>query len=278
MRNESNGGAIAFWAVLALPAALLGGCLPWVGPETGARGSIGTVSHGLLLEPERLPREGEDYVFYKRTSRRWGIPELISLVRRTARRVGERHPGSRLMLGDLSAGRGGFVGGHRSHRSGRDVDIGFFTTNTAGTGGSSAPLVAFDRFGVGSRRGEPQRFDDARNWAVVEALLTDPEADVQWIFVSRGLEARLLSWALGRDRDPRIVERAASVLHQPSDSAPHDDHFHLRIYCPTPGPAACRDLGPVWPWVAKRRERRFSGETRWQREDLVRLGLEGIGG
>jgi penicillin-insensitive murein endopeptidase len=28
-----------------------------------------------------------------------------------------------------------------------------------------------------------------------------------------------------------LLERAESVLHQPTDSRPHDDHFHLRIRC-----------------------------------------------
>jgi hypothetical protein len=38
-------------------------------------------------------------------------------------------------------------------------------------------------------------------------------------------------------------------LHQPGDSAPHDDHLHLRIYCSqNDRPLGCVDRGPVRWW------------------------------
>ena len=50
-------------------------------------------------------------------------------------------------------------------------------------------MVRFDRFGVGVEEGRPYGFDAERNWYLVEAILEDPQADVQWIFVSNGLKA-----------------------------------------------------------------------------------------
>jgi penicillin-insensitive murein endopeptidase len=136
--------------------------------------------------------------------------------------------------------------------------------------------VRLDRLGAGVRGEETCRFDDARNWALVEALIEDIAAEVQWIFVSRGLKARLLAFALGAGREPEIVERAASMLHQPGDSAWHDDHFHVRIYCPA-GEAGrhCLDTGPLWPWVAERRGG-VNGPRGPDDGELLRLALEGL--
>jgi hypothetical protein len=41
------------------------------------------------------------------------------------------------------------------------------------------------------------------------------------------------------------------VLHQPGDSLPHDDHFHVRIYCPVGDRHAwCVDRAPL-RWTKK---------------------------
>ena len=83
----------------------------------------------------------------------------------------------------------------------------------------------------------------------MKALLTDEEIEVQWIFVSAGLKARLLEWALENESDQQVLEQAASILRQPGDSAPHDDHFHVRIYCPKDKFGTyCVDTKPFWPW------------------------------
>jgi penicillin-insensitive murein endopeptidase len=55
--------------------------------------------------------------------------------------------------------------------------------------------------------------------------------------------------AIGEPDD--LIIQAGFVLHQPGDSAPHDDHFHLRIYCaPTDRTAGCRDRGAL-RWTKK---------------------------
>jgi penicillin-insensitive murein endopeptidase len=249
-------------------------CLPWAAVRGDAGGSLGTASSGMLAGGEELEERGEHHRFYRAGARRHATAELAGLVRRSAARVAAAHPGSILLVGDISAEHGGFIGGHASHRSGRDVDFAFFLATPAGEPRPGFPLPRLDRLGAGVRDDEPCRFDDARNWELVEALITDPRAEVQWIFVSRGLKARLLSHALRRERDPELIERAASVLHQPGDSAWHDDHFHVRVYCPAaPGGEACLDTGPVWPWVAGRAA---AGKPRWDDDGLVDFALEGL--
>jgi penicillin-insensitive murein endopeptidase len=252
-------------------------CLPWVAVRGDADGSLGTVSTGMLAGGEQLEARGAHHRFYRGGAHRHATPELAGLVRRSAARVAAVFPDSVLLVGDISAPRGGFIGGHRSHRSGRDVDFAFFLSTPAGERRPGFPLVRLDRLGAGVRGEEPCRFDDARNWALVEALIDDVAAEVQWIFVSRGLKARLIAHALGRNRDPGLIERAATMLHQPGDSARHDDHFHVRTYCPA-GPAgvACQDTGPVWPWVAKRLVTAADEAPEGGDGRLLDLALEGL--
>ena len=188
---------------------------------------------------------------YHRRAMRYGTTELVGLVERAASKVAAAHPGAILYVGDLGAENGGAGPGHASHESGRDVDLAFFVADPSGRRLEGHPVTRFDRFGVGTAgdRGDALRFDAGRNWALVEALLGDGEAEVQWIFASDGVKALLLRWAIDHDRDSEIIERAVTVIHQPGDGAPHDDHLHVRIYCPPSAGAGCVDVGPVWPWV-----------------------------
>src|SRR5690606_15436349 len=94
---------------------------------------------------------------------------------------------------------------------------------------------------------ERRRFDARKNWLFIETLLRDPTVRVQWIFIARPLEALVLAEARKRGRPEWIVEYADSVMHQPGDSLPHDDHMHIRIFCSRSDRFhGCEDRGPVW--------------------------------
>lgn len=258
---------------LLLAAWLAPACLAWsaVVAPPGATASIGTSSRGLLLGAVELPGSGPHHRCYHRRAMRYGVPELVGLVERAAATVAAAHPGALLYVGDLSAEPGGASPGHASHETGRDVDFAFYAADPAGRGLEGRPVTRFDRFGVGLADGaEAVRFDAARNWSLVEALLRDEEARVQWIFASDGVKALLLRWAADHDRDPEALARAVTVIRQPGDSAPHDDHFHVRIYCPASAGAGCVDTGPVWPWV----EDRAKEAPPLSDADLAALALE----
>jgi penicillin-insensitive murein endopeptidase len=162
-------------------------------------------------------------------------------------------------VGDLSSPAGGRHSRHGSHRTGRDVDVIFYVTDASGRSVRGRGWLAFDRFGVARETaapgdGEPSNdlffFDDARNWHFVRSLLTDPEASVQWIFCSRGVKARLLSYAAQHEPDPEVVFRASWVLHQPSRGHPHHDHFHVRVTCTADERlTGCYNREPIWPWL-----------------------------
>jgi hypothetical protein len=92
-------------------------------------------------------------------------------------------------------------------------------------------------------------FDVRRNWALVRALLEEPGIEIQYLFIHARLRERLLAYAAEQGEDPSLLERAEALLHQPGDSAPHDDHLHVRIFCAGDDRAyGCRDAGPVRWW------------------------------
>src|SRR6185312_13901992 len=122
--------------------------------------------------------------------------------------------------------------------------------------GVSVPSPGFPRFGPDGlaelSKGKYVRIDLEREWQLVKALVTSREANVQWLFFARWLEALVIEYARARGEDPELVWYAESVLLQPGDSAAHDDHLHLRIAC-TPDEAVfgCLGGGPYWPWLPR---------------------------
>jgi penicillin-insensitive murein endopeptidase len=185
-----------------------------------------------------LPRHGDGYLIpdtWAERGLRYGTPELVGLVERAARAVAEDEPGATLFVADMSLKSGAWTQWHRSHRSGCDVDLIFFAVDDDDRP-ARAPdhMVSFDDDGVAWRDGRRLHFDTARNWALVRALLTDPEAQVVRVFISTALRARLLDYATWTREPPELVAHAAEVLAQPGDSEAHDDHMHVRI-APPPG-------------------------------------------
>jgi penicillin-insensitive murein DD-endopeptidase len=86
---------------------------------------------------------------------------------------------------------------------------------------------------------------------MVKKLVQHPDLRVQWLFISRGIEALVVDYAIARGEDPDLVWTAETVMLQPADSTAHDDHFHLRIAClPEEAVRGCEGGGPHWPWLA----------------------------
>jgi penicillin-insensitive murein endopeptidase len=149
----------------------------------------------------------------------WATDETISYIVSAIESVQARYPGSpRLVIGDLSNPSGGRLNRHKSHQTGRDVDMGFFY-----------------------RRGEVDGFltarkkdlDLPRTWALVRALVT--ETDVERIFVDRSLISVLYAHAVeeGEDRGwlSDIFGRSGDkgiIQHEKR----HKDHLHVRFFNP----------------------------------------------
>jgi penicillin-insensitive murein DD-endopeptidase len=191
--------------------------------------SIGAPNRGRLVGAVRL--SSSKHLRARDGARTWGLPVLVKSLRRAALKVAGKHRGSVLLVGDLSAKRGGTLDGHNSHQTGRDADVGFYVASEKGKPLRLGRFVPFDA--RGNATGIPgARFDDARNWALVEALLADRRAGFRYVFVMDPLKARLLAYAAKKGVSEELRARAAAAMMSPSDADLHNDHFHVRIGCP----------------------------------------------
>jgi penicillin-insensitive murein endopeptidase len=202
--------------------------------------SLGSPTEGRLLGGAHLDETPYLRVVpsYAGGDVRWGLEGLVSLLDHAARAVNRQFPGTMMSVGHLSRPGGGEVDRHASHESGRDADVGFYVrTGGGGKAGDGRPIYAehFVAFkGDGTAPSWPgAHFDDARNWALVSALVSDGHARVSYIFVAAPLRSRLLAYAERVGAPASIRQRAAELMAQPRGSLPHDDHFHVRIACPS---------------------------------------------
>jgi penicillin-insensitive murein endopeptidase len=244
--------------------------------------SLGQSNDGRILRPKRMPNFGKGHRTpdaWRARGNRYGTDELVGMIGRAGLSVRAKSRRSILAVADLSPKKGGATMWHRSHHSGRDVDLIFYSTDARRKPmpPPETHMVVYDAKGkpVPPEPGtefepdwEKRRFDTERNWWLVESLLSDTEARVQWIFVSDGLRARLLTWARKHKRPAWLIEYASRVMYQPGRKAPHDDHFHVRIYCTRADRAqGCVDTGPVWQHEKK--TYKYAGreiyDPRWDR-------------
>jgi penicillin-insensitive murein endopeptidase len=251
---------------LCLAAADSAAPAPRLTPPAAPALSIGSPNGGRLDGGARLSETPYMRVvpYYAESNARWGLPSLVGLIDRAARRVTRKFPDAVLSVGDLSRRGGGELDRHRSHESGRDADIGFYISN------GKRPIlplrfVAFSA--TGSAPAMPGAiFDDARNWGLIEALVDDSFARVSHIFVAAHIRARLLRYAEQMGVSSALRQRVAEVMMQPR-RAVHDDHFHIRVACPREQHRTCVEeailpASHMRPPVARSRQRSGTDDRR----------------
>jgi penicillin-insensitive murein endopeptidase len=192
--------------------------------------SVGAPNHGRLADGAKL--DPSKVLRIAPGAQRWALPVLVHALERIAGMLARDHKSPPMFVGDLSAQRGGKLGPHRSHQSGRDVDIGFYATDLKGRPVKMNRWVAFDGKGR-ARDGSAMRFDDARNWALIRALVEDSAIRVRYMFITQELESRIIAYATKRGAKRASVARAAEVMQSPQDVDLHDNHIHVRIDCPS---------------------------------------------
>lgn len=195
--------------------------------------SVGSPTEGHLVGGMRLGEAPWLRIVptYAQGDVRWGIEPLVGAIERAARAVRRQFPDAVLSVGHLSRPGGGELDRHASHESGRDADVGFYVKNER-----NKPIYA-DHFvpfrGDGTAPTWPgARFDDARNWAFVAAIVGDAHARVTHVFVATPIRQRLLDYAARIGAPLAIRIRASELMAQPRGALPHDDHFHVRVGCP----------------------------------------------
>lgn len=214
--------------------------------------SHGWTSGGTLDRGVRVPLKGEGYAFFRHIKDRrtyYGTAEMAGFVKRVGARMKTADPESVVGVGNISLKSGGRSRWHRSHQTGRDVDVAMFLRNRKG---HALNPREFRSFGpdLRSRDGRGLTFDVDRNLSLVLAMVEDMDVGVQWIFCAEYLKQAMLEAARERGVAPASQERLSKVLHQPTDALPHDDHFHVRLYCSVEDRLyGCLDREPLWPWV-----------------------------
>jgi penicillin-insensitive murein endopeptidase len=236
-------------------ALALSGCARAPSPLQPAwKGSIGTPNRGVLAEGAELHRDAPGLRWLRGNDRHWGLPRFTAAIERAAERVARERPGANLLVGDLSTPTGGGpLSPHFSHRSGVDADLLFYVTTLDGVPVDSPGFVHFGADGIArdEAHGRWLRLDLERQWLLVRAMIEDPEARVQWMFVSDVVQAMLVEWALARGDSLETIRRAEEVMLQPHPGGVHDDHIHVRTACsPDEMAQGCEPIGPRRSWLS----------------------------
>jgi penicillin-insensitive murein endopeptidase len=242
-------------ALLPLLALPLAACATAPSPLTPAwHGSIGTSANGVLAGGAELPRDTGALRWLRSDDRHWGLPRFTEAIARAASEVARERPGAVLYAGDLSTRQGGGpLPPHFSHRSGVDADLLFYVETLGGAPVHSPGFIHFGADGIARDEKHERwlRLDVEREWLLVKALVEDPQARIQWIFISDVVQAMLVEWALARGDSIETVRRAQELMLQPHPGGVHDDHIHVRTSCsPMETVAGCEPSGPRRAWLA----------------------------
>jgi murein endopeptidase len=188
--------------------------------------SVGEPWDGELHDGVRL-HLGDGFKI-RRPKRAWGASHVVTQVERALTSVRDRFPNAHtLAIGDISARDGGPISDHRSHQSGRDIDIGFYFKKVP--------------------EGYPDSFAEAdddvdlkKTYYLIQAFAktADEPTGVQKIYLDFALQGRLYKWAKDHDVPTSYLdelfqyphgrgESEGLVRHEPN----HDDHFHVRFKC-----------------------------------------------
>ncbi len=189
-------------------------------PGTKVRVPIHSRVGTAFGQAERL--ESGPGVRIDRPHHAWGRPYVVRLLRDTFTATGrtwpQRHP---LIVHDLSRFGGGRLGGHKSHRAGLDIDIGYPTRE--------ATRVDWGNPGLDD-------IDYERLWFVVERL--ERSGHLACIYMSPTIQRRLHAHAVmaGVDADRLEVLFQYSSSGGKSGKGPlirnepgHRDHMHIRF-------------------------------------------------
>ncbi len=191
-------------------------------PESRSE-SIGKPSRGTLAHAERLrPNPG---FAIRELSRAYGTLETTQWLSEGVDAVREQLPGGpRIAVHDLSKRRGGRLRGHRSHQSGRDVDLSYYQRRC---GSRPCPF----------RRLNPEQLDLARQWALLRHWLERDE--LEYVFMDYGLSRAVYRYARrhGATRNqlsrwfqyPRGRRHRLGIIRHYRG---HRDHLHVRFVCP----------------------------------------------
>ncbi len=199
-------------------------------PAESTSQSVGRTNAGKLVNGIRLPC-GKQYAWYCRTPRKsWGTKETVGAIMEAVEAVNLKFSNThRITIEHISSEKGGYLYPHKSHQSGRDVDIGFYF--------KKQPYDGPKRFLDSTKH----PLDYPRTWALLRALLSpaNPAHRVQHIFLDYKTQELLVRWAKRTKKNPALIKQ---MFQYPSGRRKltgiirhvkgHKGHLHVRFGCP----------------------------------------------
>jgi LysM repeat protein len=201
-------------------------------PETLGSISVGSPNSGRLINGVRPPPSSLYHLVDPEHA--WATQETVDSLRRALEAVARRHPDTPVLdVGHLSARSGGPLRPHRSHQSGRDVDLGLYYSH---------PNTRWYTPSDGDN------LDVARTWTLLKTLAGS--TDIEMVLLDINLQKRIESFAISTEHDTAWVHllfhgegvRPPLLRHSPG----HATHLHLRFKNPIARRTAQR-LTPLLP-------------------------------
>ncbi|MEM6789344.1 MAG: penicillin-insensitive murein endopeptidase [Myxococcota bacterium] len=193
-----------------------------VAEDLGSLGSmsVGKPNGGALINGVRMPEhEGWELIIPQLA---WGTEETVGYLRTAVEAVRAAFPEGThpMFIGHLSRREGGPLRPHRSHQSGRDVDLGYYYIPERAEWYRPANALTLDR---------------ARSWAFVRALVT--RTDVEYIFISIRVQKLLKEYALSVGEDADWLDTLFEYRSRHPEPLirhtwGHQTHMHVRFYNP----------------------------------------------
>ncbi|MFY0576887.1 LysM peptidoglycan-binding domain-containing protein [Cystobacter fuscus] len=175
--------------------------------------SVGFVHSGRMVNSVQFPR-GDAWIVVS-PELAWATQETIDYTTRAIREVRAAYPKApALRVNQISSRDGGYLRPHKSHQSGRDVDLGFYYPTVD-------PIRARER---------EKYIDLELNWALIKSLIQ--HTDVQMILVDKRVQKVLREYALSKGEDPKWVSSLFGDSALIKHARGHRDHFHVRFYNP----------------------------------------------
>jgi len=199
------------------------------GPEKPSE-SIGRPSSGRLVNGEKMPA-GPGYSSGSRPNV-YATNDTITLLIQCFGQFRRKHPDApMLVVGNMSRPDGGKLSPHKSHQSGRDVDLGYLhkekfqpVTSMLSTDGSN--------------------LDPKLTWALLESFLATNK--VKAIFIDYEIQKSLYEYLVKRKYSKRKLEKLFQYPRGRGSEAlikhvkGHHHHIHIRFVCPA-SDSRCED-------------------------------------
>ncbi|HEY0252903.1 MAG TPA: penicillin-insensitive murein endopeptidase [Kofleriaceae bacterium] len=189
--------------------------------------SLGFPWQGKLHAAAALP-PGDGYVI-RRPYRAFGTQTTVDFIHHALVDMREQFPEAHAFaVGDISQEDGGQITQHRSHQSGRDVDIGLIYKEKPAS------------FPEDFIKATADNLDCEATYAMLNEFAETATVDggAQIIFLDYNVQGLLYHWAKDHGEDENILQHlfqypertntSALVRHIPN----HDNHMHVRFKCP----------------------------------------------